>query len=398
MTNEQNTRLAFPDHFFWGTSTAAAQVETASDHNWKGLKANDGYIFERTTDHEKQRASDAEFIQRLGSVYRCGVDWARLQPTPNQTFEKAVVEEYQAFFQLLNDKGVRIMFVIHHFTNPVWFEHKGGWLKEENLNFFLNFADQCIHYFGEYVFNWNTFNEPNVYAMNAYLLGNFPPHKKSYFKANRVIKHMGKAHTVLYEILKNNDPDKEVGISLNTGLFEGLNTLGKLPAAFTDWWFITRAARYFKEVDYWGLSYYAYVLFDPFPITETDRPGKLKELGIAQDKMWGYRPDGLGKILRRFHKKYGKPIIITENGICSDDPQERIKALKEYLKECYEAIQEGVDLRGYIHWSTWDNFEWNLGPTYRFGLVRVNLETMERTFTKAAEFYEKITQENEITI
>lgn len=391
--------LQFPDRFFWGTSTAATQVETASEHNWKGVRARDGYLLDRTTDHEKRRDEDIEYICRLGSVYRCSVDWARLQSAPYQTFDTAVVEEYRQFFGKLNERGVKIMFVIHHFTNPQWFEKAGGWLVEENVSAFVDYACKCIEYFGGYVFNWNTFNEPNVYAMNAYMLGNFPPFKRSWSKANTSLRHMGLAHKVVYDLIKNKYPQVQVGISLNTAWFDAANIWGKLPAAFTDWWFHRKAARPFcHKVDYWGLSYYAYVPFDPRPITELDYPGKLSKMGISHDDMWGYRPEGLGRILRRFHKKYNKPIIITENGICTDDPQRRIESLRDYLKICHEAIKEGVDLRGYIHWSTWDNFEWHLGPTYRFGLVHVNIFTKDRTMTAAGDFYERLTLDNSVDV
>jgi beta-glucosidase len=124
----------------------------------------------------------------------------------------------------------------------------------------------------------------------------------------------------------------------------------------------------------------------------------LEKRNIPHDRMWGYQPEGLGMMLRRFHKKYKLPIIITENGICSDDPQQRIQSLRDYLKVCHTAIQDGVDLQGYIHWSTWDNFEWHLGPTYRFGLIRVNFETMERTFTPAAEFYSEIAKNGGVSL
>ncbi len=391
--------LQFPDRFFWGTSTAATQVETASEHNWKGVRARDGYLLDRTTDHEKRRDEDIEYICRLGSVYRCSVDWARLQSAPYQTFDTAVVEEYRQFFGKLNERGVKIMFVIHHFTNPQWFEKAGGWLVEENVSAFVDYACKCIEHFGGYVFNWNTFNEPNVYAMNAYMLGNFPPFKRSWSKANTSLRHMGLAHKVVYDLIKNKYPQVQVGISLNTAWFDAANIWGKLPAAFTDWWFHRKAARPFcHKVDYWGLSYYAYVPFDPRPITELDYPGKLSKMGISHDDMWGYRPEGLGRILRRFHKKYNKPIIITENGICTDDPQRRIESLRDYLKICHEAIKEGVDLRGYIHWSTWDNFEWHLGPTYRFGLVHVNIFTKDRTMTAAGDFYERLTLDNSVDV
>jgi beta-glucosidase len=391
--------LSFPEHFFWGTSTAAAQVETAGEHPWRGLVAKDGYRFERTTDHELRRAEDAGLIARLGSIYRCGVDWSRLQTAPLAKFDPAVVAEYKAFFKDLQERGVGIMFVLHHFSHPNWFEAQGGWTSEDNIPFFVNYSQQCIKHFGEYVRYWNTFNEPNVYAMNAFMLGNFPPFKKGqYFTANRVLDNMGKAHDIVKLLIKGKYKDCPVGISLNTALFKGVNLPGRAVAAFVRWWFLDRAARPFKKSDFWGLSYYAYMLFDPFPIDAIDRVGDLEKRNIPHDRMWGYQPEGLGIMLRRFHKKYKLPIIITENGICSDDPQQRIQSLRDYLKVCHTAIQDGVDLQGYIHWSTWDNFEWHLGPTYRFGLIRINFETMERTFTPAAEFYSEIAKNGGVSL
>lgn len=387
-------QYTFPDNFFWGTSTAAAQVETAFDHPWRGMKAKDGHVFERTTDHELQRMDDAEFIARLGNVYRCGVDWGRLQRAPNARFDAAVVEEYRAFFQELQKSGVGLMFVLHHFAHPNWFEQRGGWTNEDNIPLYLDFVRQCLKHFGEFVQYWNTFNEPNVYALNAYILGNFPPRKKGrYFSANRVLENMGRAHEIAFGILRGKS-SAPIGISLNTASFEGVNFFGKMVAALVRWWFMGHAARPFQKCDFWGLSYYAYMLFDPFPIDAVTRKAELEKRQIPHDRMWGYRPEAFGSILRYFHHRYGKPIIVTENGICTDDQQQRIHAIRDYLRVCRQAIEEGVDLQGYIHWSTWDNFEWHLGPSYRFGLVRVDFDTMKRSMTEAGLFYEKIVQEN----
>ena len=390
--------LKFPEHFFWGTSTSAAQVETAFAHQWKGLEAFDQFIFERTTDHEKQRFEDAEFIKQLGSVYRCSVDWSRLQSSPYADFDLAVVEEYQHFFAYLNDEQVRILFVMHHFANPQWFEDKGGWLVEENVSAFVDFARQCIHYFGSYVFNWNTFNEPNVYALCAYMIGRFPPFKKSVKKANQVLANMALAHKIAYRLCKDEYPKKPVSISLNTASFGGSNFLGKIPALISNWWFNLRPLRIFPDLDYWGLSYYAYIPFTPFPVTEIDKPGKLDKMGIPHDKMWGYRPAGFARIIRRLARKENKPVIILENGICTDDSKERIKSIQEYLTIFHNLIGEGIDIQGYIHWSTWDNFEWNLGPSYRFGLVKVNLYTKQREMTEAGRYYAQIAKENVVRI
>lgn len=390
--------LQFPQGFFWGTSTAAAQIETASEHSFKGLRAQDGHIFDRTSDHELRRVEDVKHIQRFGTVYRCSVDWARLQTEPYGNFHHDVALEYRHFFENLTEGGTKIMFVLHHFANPKWFEEKGGWLYEENVGFFVDFVKKCIHHFGKYVSYWNTFNEPNVYAMNAYFLGVFPPHRKRFGQANEVIRNMSVAHNTLYTMLKVYDKSKPIGISLNTALMQGVNILGYPVAKLADYWFNKWCAAFFEKVDFWGLSYYAHVLFDPKPISEIHRPGKLDKMKVPHDKMWAYKPDGLGKMLYRFHKKYDKPIIITENGICTADDNKRIEAIKDYLKVIHEAINDGVQVLGYIHWSVFDNFEWNLGPTYQFGLLKLDFETKNRIDTEGARFYEKITKANAVQI
>lgn len=390
--------LTFPKDFIWGTSTAAAQIETASDHIWNGVKAIDGSILNDTIAHEKQRSEDAKLINGLGSIYRAGVDWARLQKAPYEAFDKRVVKEYQDFFQELNDQGQQVLFVLHHFTHPNWFESAGGFAKRKNIPVFMNYVEQCIDCFAAYTSNWNTFNEPNVFVMNAYILGGFPPFKKNYFLANKVLSIMGQAHDQAYDLLKKKQANKPVGISYNTAIFRGLNLLGNIAAKFTDWWFNNKAASYFERSDYWGISYYALVLFDPKSITETERPGKLADLGYKHDKMWAYYPQGLSEMILHFHKKYKKPILITENGICSDSPLARIESIKDYLQECHTLISNGVNLIGYIHWSTFDNFEWHLGNTYQFGLISVDMKTKERKLTEAATFYKDICKSNSVEI
>ena len=206
-------KLQFPDGFLWGTSTAAAQVETAFDHQWKGVTSKDGFTFNRTTDHEKRRDEDINYIRHFGTIYRCGVDWSRLQRGAFEPFDMEVVKEYQDFFQKLRDGGTEIMFVFHHFTNPNWFEKNGTWLNAKNIPAFIDYAKQCIKHFGSYASIFNTFNEPGVYAMNSFVVGHFPPFSKNYFKGNKAISVMGQAHDILYDLLKEAFPKIQVGIS-----------------------------------------------------------------------------------------------------------------------------------------------------------------------------------------
>jgi len=112
--------LPFPDSFLWGTASNFGKIETASAHNFQGLRAEDGHILERTTNHEKQRLADVDHIQRFGTSYRCSIDWARLQAKPYAAFANGVVQAYRDFFEALNNRGIKITLVLHHTCHPSW--------------------------------------------------------------------------------------------------------------------------------------------------------------------------------------------------------------------------------------------------------------------------------------
>ena len=391
--------LAFPDDFHWGTSTAAAQIETASDHQFRGLRARDGYLFERTTDHERRRLADVDLIARFGSVYRCGVDWARLQSRPFAAFSRAVVGEYRELFAALGGRGVRVMLVLHHFAHPRWFEEAGGFDYASNLTAFYDYCARCAEAFGDLVYAWNTFNEPNVYALNAYQQGIWPPYRKSVPAATRVLGHMARAHVHVYELLKGRFPGARVGYSLNTAYAEGRGLRGEATARFFDWWFYRRPVKLFRPVDFVGISYYAHLVFNPDPLTATEHAGELERRGLPHDRMWALKPEGLAYFVRRAHRDTGgQPVWVTENGVCTDDPQFRIRILEQYLTGLHGCIREGIPVLGYTHWSPWDNFEWDLGPTYRFGLLHLDLATMERHNTPAADWYERVCDDNALQL
>ena len=386
-------KIQFPVDFIWGTSTAAYQIETASDHEWNGVKCKDGTIFDKCSMHEKYRDIDLENICYLAPWYRMSLDWAKLQHSPYGEFDPLAVEGYLDFFEKLKAKGEKIMLVIHHFTNPNWFAKVGGFERNENTPMFLDFVKKMVTTFGHYADLWNTFNEPMVYISNGWIMGNFPPFKKGkIFLARRVLKNMSAAHKEAYDIIKSRFPETPIGISKNTVKFVGEVFPGHILAKIFDYWFMTYGGDHFKRVDFQGMSYYARMPFRPMPVTEIDNPGVLSKLGRRHDDMWEYKPEEFYHIIHRFWKRYKKPIIITESGVCTNDPKFRIESIKEYLFWINRAMQDGVDIRGYFHWSTFDNHEWNLGTAYRFGLVRVNFETMERTMTNAGHFMHEFTK------
>lgn len=380
----------FPANFIFGTSTAAAQIETAFEHDWQGVKSRDGYIFNRTTDHELRFYEDAELIASLAPGYRMSLQWSKLQRKPYGNFHAETAQAYHKFLADLKARGVSIMMVLHHFTNPLWFAKTGGWENSSNIALWVDYCRKVIDEFGAYVSSWNTFNEPNVYASYGWITGFFPPFKTNPYLAGKVVKNMGSAHNLVYDIIKQKYPESPVGISHNATLFTHENLLGWFPARLSDWWFMDYVPRHFEKADFFGMSYYARVSHDPMPITYLDTPYKIKALGKKHDDMWEYHPEGLRTCIDRYWNKYKKPIIITENGVCDTHDALRQQAIMDYAGIVLNAIEDGIDIRGYYWWSAWDNFEWHLGPTYRFGLYECDLKTKERRKRRSAEVYQQL--------
>jgi beta-glucosidase len=383
-------QYVFPSDFIFGTSTAATQIETAFEHDWQGVKSKDGFVLDRTTDHETRWREDVEIISSLAPNYRMGMMWSKLQRQPMDVLHAETVHHYISLLEELQQRGVKIMMVLHHFTNPVWFAKMGGWEKEANIHYWVDFAKKVVDQFGDYVSYWNTFNEPNIYASFGWITAGFPPFKTNPVLAATVVKNMGKAHDLVYDYIKEKFPHQPVGISNNTTIFSAENTLGWFTSKLSDWWFMEWVPDRFTKVDFFGMSYYARIPYDPMPITYLETPEKMKKLGVIHDDMWEYHPEGMRTCIDRYWKKYRKPIIITENGICQQTDELRQQSIGDYAKILHQALQDGVDIRGYFHWSTWDNFEWNLGPTKRFGLYECNLDTKERTPRPSAEIFRKL--------
>jgi beta-glucosidase len=377
----------FPKDFIFGTSTAATQIETAFDHDWQGFKARDGKIFERTTDHELRFAEDAKIIAALAPGYRMGLSWSKLQRGPGQELHPETVENYKTFLGDLRQRGVKVMMVLHHFTNPKWFANRGSWEKETNIEHWLDFGRRVVETFGEYVDQWNTFNEPNVYASYGWITGFFPPFRTNPVRALIVVKNLGKAHDRMYDIIKARYPQHPVGISHNAVVFDSENVLGHFSKRISDWWFMEYVPSFFEKADFFGMSYYARVSHDPLPITWLDTPHKIRKYAMAHDDIWEYHPEGLRTCLDRYWKKYKKPIIITENGVCDESDLLRQQAIVAYAKIIAQAIADGIDIRGYYWWSTWDNFEWHLGPSKKFGLYACDPETKDRSPRPSAQIY-----------
>ncbi len=390
--------LQFPEHFRFGTSTSAVQIETASNHDWEGFKSLDQAIFTRTTDHELRWKKDVDIISSLAPNYRMSFMWSKLQPAPFASFDADTVVYYRNLLLRLREQGVDIMLVLHHFSNPVWFSKQGGWANKQSVDWWLDYVKKVIAEFGEFVMLWNTFNEPNLYISLSSLAGMFPPQKTNPVYAWRVLKNISTAHQRAYELLHLRSPGKPVGISHNASILEADNLLGKLPAKITDWWYMDFIPGWFEHSDFFGLSYYSRIGYDPFPVTYLNTPEKLIKKGKAHDDLWEYYPQGMEICLERYWKRFKKSIVITENGMSTADDDKRIKSIYDYLQIIHRSLEKGIDIRGYYHWSTWDNFEWNLGPSCRFGLYACDPITKDRIKRPSADVYASLAYSKKLVI
>ena len=411
--------LEFPEYFLFGTATSSYQIEGENVYNdwyyWElknklpktGLACNSWRLYEK----------DIELMARLGyNAYRFSVEWSRIQPEI-EDWRDDVVKTYIDILRRLREASIEPLVTLHHFTNPVWFVRKGGWEKEENIVYFEEFVEKIVEEFKEYVKIWITINEPAVLAYMGWGSGEYPPFKRDAFLYFRVLKNLLIAHAKAYKIIKYVDGNFQVGLAKHFTIFQPAKNyfLDKLVADVANGSFnltVVEALekgvlpgifikRKYKELrgayDFWGVNYYTrhIIRFNPLKIMSLFAESLDGREDEVTDMGWDVYPKGLYQILL-FLKKYGKPVIITENGIATKNDKQRICFIVRHLYEVWRALRENVDVRGYMYWSFIDNYEWTSGFGPRFGLVEVDYESFERKPRESAYFYGEIAKSKKL--
>ena len=276
-----------------------------------------------------------------------------------------------------------------HFTNPVWFKELGGWANRKAPHYFSRYAAKITNELGRDVKYWITINEPMVYASHAYLRGDWPPQKRSLFKYLKVIRHLVSAHNHAANAIKIIDAGAMVGIAKHNIYFDsvggGINGLLRKVA---DWWWNHHFLNEIKKhVDFIGLN--NYFLSRVRYGFSNNHDHNVSDLG------WGLYPESVYQTLKGL-KRYKRPIFITENGLADARDTRRTSYIKSVLSGVIRAIDEGVDVSGYLYWSLLDTFEWGKGFWPRFGLIEVDYETQKRTTRESAKEYTKIIKSNSL--
>lgn len=424
-------QLVFPEEFLWGTASAAHQVEGNNTNNdWWLFEQRPGAIWHGdrsglACDWWRNAERDFDLMAEMGhSTHRLSVEWSRIEPEEG-IFSHQAMARYREMLLGLSQRGIKPMVTLFHFSSPQWLARKGGWRNPATIGAFRRFVRYTVEQLGDLVTLWCTINEPNVYAALAFLLGEHAPGERSLLLYFRVLSHLLRAHGAAYRVIHGLDGSAQVGLVKNVQIFEPMNSADGPSVWLTrliDRLFNQLALRAVEDgrlrlplshgltahgplvdsLDFWGLNYYHRQRTslrgqngNRLALLQTTPGAEVSDFGRAGPYGEVY-PTGIHHVLKRV-AVLGKPIYITENGLPDADDDQRPRFLLAHLARVHQAITEGVDVRGYYHWSFTDNFEWAEGWALRFGLVALDPETQVRTPRPSAELYSQIIRENAIT-
>ncbi|MFH1876696.1 MAG: family 1 glycosylhydrolase [Candidatus Omnitrophota bacterium] len=396
----------FPQSFLWGAALSSYQAEGGNFNS-------DWFLWEKTRNitpcgkacgHYERFESDFDIAHSLGlNALRVSFEWARLCPSPD-AFDEEVLEHYQRVICALAARGLTPLVNLHHFTNPVWFAERGGWLNAANIDSFLCYTKRIAQVFKEHVAYWLVFNEPFVYAYNGFVRGIWPPGARSYAQARRVIENIASAYISAYQEIKAiyGARISHVSFSKHMRFFApcpvfslGLSSLAaRVRDAIFNIQFIERLATR-GVLDFIAVNYYCkeYVHFG-FPAgrecAHQFHRERKNHIG------WWMYPEGLYALLLRL-RRFRLPVIVTENGSAETDNDAYRDYMQAHIEAVARALRAGVDVRGYLWWALLDNFEWDKGFEYRFGLIHVDYAAMTRTVRPFALDFAGIAKENRVT-
>lgn len=387
----------FPDGFEWGTATAAHQIEGGNWNNdwWRFEHAESTPCAEPSGDacgSYDRYEEDAEIVASLGlTSYRFSVEWSRIEPEPGE-ISLAALAHYRRCCEALRARGISPVVTFHHFTSPRWVADGGGWEDPATAELFARFCEVSAGALGDVMSRACTINEPNIVAWCGWQLGVFPPGRSGDKEARRRVNGVFvDGHRRAVEAIRGAAPGVPVGLTLAMTDYEALDggedKLERIRHRMED---------EFLEAtdgdDFIGVQTYTRARVGP--------EGRLgPEPGVPVLVM-GYEfwPQAIEGTLRRAWSFTGgrTPLLVTENGIGTDDDGQRIAYLRGALASVLRALEAGVDVRGYTYWSLLDNFEWTFGYRPRFGLVSVDRETFERSPKPSAHFFGEVAKSNRL--
>lgn len=388
--------FAFPDGFLWGAATSAHQTEgTNAGNDWCAWEG-EGRVppCGDAADSWNRWREDVDVAVELGlDVYRISLEWSRLEPEAGR-FDEAAFAHYAEVLSEIRRRGLKTMLVLWHFTHPAWFAEHGAWEREDAIARFAIFAAAAAERLAEHVDYWVTLNEADTFVAQGYVRGVWPPgYTRAWRRGWRVYRRLAAAHGEAYAAIKRTaGEDVSVGLTHAFTWARPASRGGALAALPVATWNYLANDVFLRDVaphvDWLGVQYYLAVPLRLSGVAMGEGPAPTTDIG------WRVEPRGLYEVVMRTWRRYRIPIIITENGLADAEDRQRGRFLLDHLAWLHRAITRGADVRGYIHWSLIDNYEWALGFEPRFGLAEVDRETQRRRIRPSAWIYARIAAEN----
>lgn len=395
----------------WGAATSAHQVEGNNHNNWsvwelenakslahaaeykledlpdwdyvKPLAMDpDNYVSGVAIDHYSRYKLDLAIAEKLNlNAFRFSIEWSRIEPEEG-VWNIEAINYYRDYIREIKKRGMEPLPTLYHWTTPVWFADKGGFEHSSNVKYFTRFAEKVIDEFHQDIRYITSINEPDTVVSHGYITLDHPPQQHSYWKAFWVYRNLLRAHKDIYSYAHKKSRRLKVGFTKSYAWVRAGDDR-KLTKWAVRGDFLLRddlVVRYVRrKCDFLGVNYYF-----------SDRHVGLKienEHDKLNDLGWEMRPEDLRLVLKRLGK-WKKPILVTESGVADRKDEHRKWWIATSLASIHGAIQDGVDVIGYLHWSLFDNFEWAFGRWPRFGLVEIDYDNdLKRTVRPSGVWY-----------
>jgi beta-glucosidase len=380
MSERQTT---FPKDFLWGTSTSGYQIEGGGENtDWYRYETKSDTIAAEpcgdACDSWNRYEEDLDIIESLGlNSFRLSLEWAKIEPQQG-VFSQEVIAHYKDVLEACHARGIQTVVTLHHFTLPLWVADLDGFENPKISEWMGKYADVVARELGNHIDIACTINEPNIVALMGYLLGVFPPQVRDRDRYNKVNEAMRACHVTVRDALRKGPGTYPIGLCLSMQEYEcvegGEETMDIIRTSMEDEYLAVVG-----DDDFIGVQCYTKVELGPNGIIPAT--GEITEMGYA---FW---PECVEYTVRRAASVTGIPVVVTENGIGTNDDEQRIRYLNGALQGLVKVIDEGLDVRGYFQWSLLDNFEWTLGYRPKFGIVEVDRTSFKRTLKPSAQWY-----------
>ncbi|WP_314216048.1 family 1 glycosylhydrolase [Pseudarthrobacter equi] len=398
----------FPQDFLWGVATAGHQVEgnNVNSDTWF-LEQLPGTIFAEPSgdavDHYHRYREDIALIAGLGfSSYRFSLEWARIEPAEGQ-FSVAALDHYKRVLEACVEHGLTPVVTFHHFTSPLWLLQSGGWEGARTAELFARYCDRAMAHLGHLIGVACTLNEPNlpwllesfgiggeapanrgsvpIWAAAAQRLGvdasTVAPFQFCSTEAGFAVKLA--AHKAATAAIKAHRPELQVGWTLANSDIQaipgGEEIADKVRRDVNE-----RFLEASRGDDFVGIQTYGRTVYGPEGHAPAPDGAETNQMG---EEIY---PQALEATVREAARVAGVPVMVTENGLATEDDTQRVAYLKAAVDCVASCIADGIDVRGYIAWTAFDNFEWIFGYRPKFGLIAVDRTTQVRTPKESAHW------------